>query len=108
MLTSDITIQTIVSSYAGGTNNVAMLNIMAAGTSNNLYSATMISTNPNVNLPAVVKNGNTTIAAGGTFTLTEPSPLQNGFVTAGISYSTGTSGPQAYNGQVASWSLTST
>lgn len=108
-VTADLSLQTVVTSQGGGTNNVATVNILFAGTSQ--WSGTMIQGGPVVVTPKLeLGQGDalTTIEAGSTFTLTVPTSLRNGNVVASMAYVALPNPEAKLHGQISSWTLSST
>jgi hypothetical protein len=104
-LTAQIVLQTCVSSQGTSSNNVATINIIDSGTI--VWSGVMIQSAPQIVTP-FIKMGTVSIEAGSTFNLTVPSTLMNGNVISNIDYTTPPNPTTAFNGQIASWSLTAT
>lgn len=106
-LTATVVIQTVVTSLAPSTNNVATVSIQNAGTT--LWSQVLIQSSNLAVLPEMSIGSGTAkvvIHAGGTLTLQVPTALQNGYISANLVWDNGDTKNQILEGQIVSWSLT--
>jgi hypothetical protein len=108
-LTPNVFIQTVVTSVGSGQNNVATVNILFGQAQQ--WTGTMVQASPTVVTPLLHMGeapNTTDIAAGSTFTLTVPTPVLSGNVVANLTYTSTPNPPSTFNGQVATWTMTST